>query len=68
MGLAGLGIIRFPTYVVDADLRAHRLVSLLDAYMADDDVALYAVWLPTRWMQPKVRVFVDFVLERFSRL
>lgn len=68
MGLAGLGIIRFPTYVVDADLRAQRLVSLLDAYMVDDEVALYAVWLPTRWMQPKVRVFVDFVLDRFGRL
>ena len=68
MGVAGLGIVRFPSYVVDADLRAGRLVPLLEAFAADDELALYAVWLPNRWMQPKVRVFVDFVLERFGAL
>lgn len=68
MGVAGLGIIRFPNYVVQPDLAARRLVPLLEAFAVDDEAALYAVWLPNRWMQPKVRAFVDFVLERFGGL
>ena len=68
MGVAGLGVIRFPSYVVQPDLAARRLVPLLERFAVDDDAALHAVWLPNRWMQPKVRVFVDFVLERFGGL
>ena len=27
------------------------------------DSALYAVWLPNRWMAPKVRAFIDSMRE-----
>lgn len=67
LAVAGVGILHFPRYVVAADLRAGRLVELLADYRGPGpNTALYAVWLPDRYLPPKVRAFVDFMLERFG--
>jgi len=66
--LKGLGVALLPTFTVGHDLREQRLQQLLPGYRAlgtfGSDV--YAVYLPTRYLSPKVRAFVDFLVERFS--
>lgn len=66
--LKGLGIALLPTFTVGNDLREKRLQPLLPGYRAlgtfGSDV--YAVYLPTRFLSPKVRAFVDFFVERFG--
>jgi DNA-binding transcriptional LysR family regulator len=63
--LQGLGVAYLPTFLVGGDLQAGALVSVLDAYLADD-VAIYAVYPHSRHLSPKVRVFIDFLAERLS--
>lgn len=63
--LAGLGIAALPTFVVGNDLQSGRLKPLLvqwELYAS----AVYAVYLPTRHLAPKVRVLIDFLLEKFG--
>lgn len=63
--LGGLGIAVLPTFIVGKDLQAGRLRSVLSEYaLPEQDV--YAVYLPTRHLSPKVRAFIDFLLERFG--
>ncbi len=63
--LAGLGVARMPTFLAAEDLRSGRLVSVLDGYRS---VAgnLYAVFPSNRHLSPKVRAFLDLLVERFS--
>jgi DNA-binding transcriptional LysR family regulator len=59
----GMGIIVFPTYMVGPDLQAGRLREVLSDYAAYPDMALYAMYVPNRYLQPKVRAFIDFLIE-----
>jgi DNA-binding transcriptional LysR family regulator len=62
--LAGLGIIRQPTFLIGEDLRQGRLVPLLTGYrMSEIDVL--AVYPSRRHLSAKVRVMVDFLVEAF---
>jgi len=63
--LRGGGIALLPAYVVGEDLRSGAAVQLLPAltpkaYAGDQ---LYAVYLENRFLPPKVRVFIDYLLE-----
>lgn len=66
--LKGLGIALLPTFTVGTDLREGRLQQLLGEYRAHGTFGsdVYAVYLPTRYLSPKVRAFVDFFAERFA--
>lgn len=66
--LAGLGIALLPSFIVAGDLREKRLHVVLGGYQVEGAVAndVYALYLPTRYVSPKVRAFVDFFIERFS--
>ena len=66
--LKGLGIALLPTFTVGADLRAKRLRQVLAGYRAHGTFGeeVYAVYLPTRYLSPKVRAFVDFLIARFG--
>jgi len=66
--LAGLGIALLPSFIVAADLRENRLHVVLGGYDVEGAVAndVYALYLPTRYVSPKVRAFVDFFVERFA--
>jgi DNA-binding transcriptional LysR family regulator len=68
VALAGLGIALLPSFVVAADLRENRLNVVLDGYEVEGAVAndVYALYLPTRYVSPKVRALVDFLVERFA--
>jgi DNA-binding transcriptional LysR family regulator len=62
--LAGLGIIRQPTFLVGEDVRQGRLVPLLTGYrMTEIDVL--AVYPSRRHLSAKVRVMVDFLVDAF---
>lgn len=63
--LGGLGLALLPTFIVGTDLQAGRLQSVLSEYIAlERDI--FAVYLPNRHLSPKVRVFIDFLVERFG--
>ena len=64
--LDGLGIVNLPTFLIGPDLNAGRLVSLLEHYIPQDR-GIYAVYAHARHLAPKIRAFVDFLSERFSR-
>jgi DNA-binding transcriptional LysR family regulator len=63
--VAGLGIALLPTFIAGADLQTGRLVSILTQYDAPP-LSLYVLYPPTRHVPVKVRVFIDFLAERFG--
>lgn len=67
--LRGGGIALLPTYVVGEDLRSGAAVQLLpgltpQGFSGDQ---LYAVYLENRFLPPKVRVFIDYLVDAFSQ-
>jgi len=61
----GVGIVFEPAFIVGPDLRAGRLVPLLQDYMPAP-VPIYAVYPSRKHLSAKVRVFVDFLVTRFA--
>jgi DNA-binding transcriptional LysR family regulator len=64
--VAGQGIIYEPTFIVADDLKAGTLVAIRLAEPAMELGGIYAVYLPERNPPAKVRVFIDFLVERFA--
>jgi DNA-binding transcriptional LysR family regulator len=66
--LRGLGVALLPDFVIAEDLRARRVVRVLPAWTpkAPFGTSAYAVWLPDRHLPPKMRVFIDFLLDRLK--
>jgi DNA-binding transcriptional LysR family regulator len=65
----GLGIILMPSWLVGEDVRAGRLVPLLQDWRAgleSEDEAVHALYLPTRRGSKKVRAFIEFFSEHFG--
>ncbi|MEQ8701983.1 MAG: LysR family transcriptional regulator [Bauldia litoralis] len=63
--LAGLGVILSPVFIVADDLADGRLVPVLEDH-ADEGVPVWAVYPHNRHLSTKVRMFVDFLAERFA--
>lgn len=63
--IGGCGIGRLPTFIAGPDIGAGRLVRLLDQYSMPSQT-FYAVFPERRHLPAKVRVFVDFAVERFG--
>ncbi len=64
-GLAGLGIMRAPLFMLEEHLASGALVPVLREWTIDP-VPLYVVYPPNRHLSSKLRVFVDWVAEVFS--
>jgi len=64
--LNGTGITLLPGYMAGKDIREGRLTAVLGDWEIEAGSNLYAVYLPTRYLAPKVRVFVDFLVEQFG--
>lgn len=62
---AGLGVIVQPTFVVYEALRAKKLVRVLQGWEADE-LTIFAVYPTRQFLPPKVRSFIDFLVERFG--
>lgn len=65
--LAGLGIAHLPVFIVRDEIKAGRLVPLLEDYEDVAEGGVYAVYPASRNLTPKVRVFIDFLAARFAR-
>lgn len=63
--LRGYGIVMQAEILLGDDVRAGRLVSLLDAY-APSPRPTHLVYLRDRQPTPKLATFIDFMLERFG--
>ena len=62
---SGLGVIVQPTFLVYELLRARKLVRILEGWEADA-LTIYAVYPSRQFLTPKVRSFIDFLVERFG--
>lgn len=65
MAVAGLGVVMLPSFFLGDDIRAGRLVPLLERFIPLD-VSLNAVYPHGRHLSPKVRAFVDYLAETFG--
>ncbi|MBB1627936.1 hypothetical protein A9974_22090 [Achromobacter sp. UMC71] len=63
--LAGRGIARKTIWDAAEDLRAGRLQVLLPDYSVAE-AGVHAVFQGTRYMAPRVRRLLDFLIERFD--
>ncbi|MGY3448570.1 LysR family transcriptional regulator [Bradyrhizobium sp. USDA 4353] len=62
----GQGIALIPHFIVAEALASGALTTILSDYKAPP-LALYAIYPPTRHLSVKVRLFIDFLVERFGR-
>jgi LysR family transcriptional regulator, regulator for bpeEF and oprC len=64
-GIAGLGIMQAPLFMVEKHLESGALRQVLAGWQADT-LPLHVVFPPNRHISNKVRVFVDWVAERLA--
>ncbi|WP_349367765.1 LysR family transcriptional regulator [Salinarimonas sp.] len=65
MCLGGFGVMRIAEHLARPAIADGRLVQLLPDHHAVDDTEIYALFLPDRRMAPRIRSFVDFMVEAF---
>ena len=63
--LGGLGIGLLPTFIIGKDLQSGKLQAALSEYIPVER-HVYAMYLPTRHLPSKVRVFIDFLLAHIG--
>ena len=60
-----LGIALLPTFIVGQELQSGRLVTILPDY-PPSPLTLCAIYPPSRHLSTKIRLFTDFLIERFG--
>lgn len=65
--LAGMGVSRISTYLVNDDIAAGRLIHVLPEHMQTSS-AIYAIYPERRNMAPKIRSFLDFLTAHFGKV
>ena len=60
--LGGLGMGLLPTFIIGKDLQSGKLQAVLSEYIPVER-HVYAMYLPTRHLPNKVRVFIDFLVK-----
>ena len=60
--LQGHGIAFLPTFIVRDELENGQVVTVLDDYM-DQTVTFSMLWPASRFASPKLRVFIDYVVQ-----
>jgi DNA-binding transcriptional LysR family regulator len=63
--VAGIGIVLLPGYMMTKHIKQGKLISLLDDY-CPANIEIHAVYPATRHLAAKVRIFIDFLAERFQ--
>lgn len=63
--VAGLGIALLPTFIIGKELQAGKLVTVLPGWRAST-LQLCLLYPPNRHLAERVRVFVEFIYERFG--
>ncbi|WP_085025478.1 LysR family transcriptional regulator [Ensifer aridi] len=67
LALAGMGIVRLSDMLVGPDIRAGRLKPVLTECNRAEAEPISVVYPHRRFLSPRVRVFVDFLVEQFAR-
>jgi DNA-binding transcriptional LysR family regulator len=60
--LQGEGIAFLPTFIIADELRDGRLVTILDEHMKET-VTFTMLWPSSRYASPKLRAFIDYVVQ-----
>ncbi|HYB08333.1 MAG TPA: LysR family transcriptional regulator [Alphaproteobacteria bacterium] len=63
--IKGRGIALLPTFIAGAELQEGTLRSILPDYKAPE-LSLFAIYPPNRHLSVKIRVFIDFLVQRFG--
>ncbi|HXH01735.1 MAG TPA: LysR substrate-binding domain-containing protein [Candidatus Competibacteraceae bacterium] len=63
--LAGLGLVYLPTFIVGPELRAGRLVAVLEPYCRQS-MGIYAVYPSGSRLPAKTQVFLDYLASHFA--
>lgn len=63
--LRGLGLIDLPDFLVAADVASGALVPVLEPFVQHLG-GVYAVYPHARYLPPKIRVFIDFLADRWG--
>lgn len=63
--IAGVGISRLPTFIAYEPIAKGLLIPILQEFSITE-VAIYAIYPPTRHLSQRVRRFIDFLVARFS--
>jgi DNA-binding transcriptional LysR family regulator len=66
LALEGAGIARLADFLVADSIRAGKLVQLLVGQHVAERASVFAVFAPGTQRIPKMRVFIDFLVERFQ--
>ena len=64
-GLAGLGIMQVPTFMVEGHLARGEMVPVLQDWTCES-IPIYVVYPPNRHLSAKLRVFADWMAEVFA--
>lgn len=67
--LDGVGIGLLPTFAIASDLRAGNVSVVLPEYSIEGRFgnSVHAIFSPSKFNAPKMRVFIDFLVAKFSR-
>lgn len=65
LAVQGLGIACLPPFAIRRELAEGRLVSLLEPWVSESD-QFNVLWPASRKMTPKLRAFVDFMVEHLQ--
>lgn len=65
--LDGLGISRLALFHIGKDLAEGKLVELLPEFNPGDTEEIHAIFRQQRYMPQRVRVFIDFLVEKLAR-
>jgi LysR family transcriptional regulator, regulator for bpeEF and oprC len=65
-GIAGLGILQAPAYMVEPALRNGQLGAVLQDW-STPPVPVHVLYRPNRFLGAKVRVFIDWTVSLFER-
>ena len=60
--LAGLGVVRFPSFYVHRELKERLLLPLLPSF-APDEIKVHGLYPAARPVPPKVRVLIDWLAQ-----
>ncbi|WP_159759548.1 LysR family transcriptional regulator [Sphingomonas sp. 8AM] len=66
LAAAGVGVTRVGRFSVAAEIASGQLVPLLEDYNPGDVELIHAVWVGGATTPARVRVFVDFLVERLA--
>lgn len=62
--ISGIGIVKLHEYVVHEALIQKKLVEILPLFA--DDLSIFLCYQARRYVQPKIRRFIDFILEKMA--